>query len=233
MKKLFFLIFLAQISIVSAQSGSKNFIDQNYIEIKGSIEEEIAPDEIYISIVINEKDKKGRVSVEKQENMMIEKLKSLQIDLKNDFKVLDFTSNYKFRFLKKADILKSKKYQLIVHTGLELAKVFQGLESIGISNTSILKVSHSKLEEFKRKAKLKALKVAKSKASDYAEAIGQTIGKALFIQEMNHNVNYRNTMANETVSYGYAKKEMDQLNNIEFEKIKIYASILTRFELKE
>lgn len=233
MKKLFFLIFLVQISIVSAQSGSKNFIDQNYIEIKGSIEEEITPDEIYISIVINEKDKKGRVSVEKQENIMIEKLKSLQIDLKNDFKVLDFTSNYKFRFLKKADILKSKKYQLIVHTGLELAKVFQGLESIGISNTSILKVSHSKLEEFKRKAKLKALKVAKSKASDYAEAIGQTIGKALFIQEMNHNVNYRNTMANETVSYGYAKKEMDQLNNIEFEKINIYASILTRFELKE
>jgi len=233
MKKLFFLIFLVQISIVSAQSGSKNFIDQNYIEIKGSIEEEITPDEIYISIVINEKDKKGRVSVEKQENMMIEKLKSLQIDLKNDFKVLDFTSNYKFRFLKKADILKSKKYQLIVHTGLELAKVFQGLESIGISNTSILKVSHSKLEEFKRKAKLKALKVAKSKASDYAEAIDQTIGKALFIQEMNHNVNYRNTMANETVSYGYAKKEMDQLNNIEFEKIKIFASVLTRFELKE
>ena len=233
MKKLLLALFLIQFTLLSAQSGSKNFIDQNYIEITGTTELEITPDEIYISITINEKDKKGRVSVEKQENLMLKKLKQIGINLKDDFRVLDFSSNYKFYFLKKTDIHKSKKYQLIVHNGLQLAKVFQSLESIGISNTSITKVSHSKLQEFKKKAKIQALKDAKEKATDYAMAIDQTLGRALYIQENNHNMNYRNnSMLNEVVSYGYAKKEMDQVNNLEFKKIKVYASVLTRFELK-
>lgn len=233
MKKLLLALFLIQFTLLSAQSGSKNFIDQNYIEITGTTELEITPDEIYISITINEKDKKGRVSVERQENLMLEKLKQIGINLKDDFRVLDFTSNYKFYFLKKTDILKSKKYQLIVHNGLQLAKVFQSLESIGISNTSITKVSHSKIQEYKKDAKIQALKDAKEKATDYAMAIDQTLGRALYIQENNHNMNYRNNnMLNEVVAYGYAKKEMDQVNNIEFKKIKVYASVITRFELK-
>jgi uncharacterized protein YggE len=235
MKKLFLAVFLISITATFAQSGSKNFIDQNYIEVTGLVETEITPDEIYISIVINEKDKKGRVSVEKQENKMLEKLKQLGVDLKKDLKVLDFSSNYKFFFLKKTDILKSKKYQLIVHEGLQLAKVFQALESIDISNTSIYKVGHSQLEEHKRKAKIKALKQAKEKATDYANAVDQTVGRVLFIQEMNtQHMNYRNNpMLNEVaVSYGVVKKEMDQVNDIEFEKIKIYASVLARIELK-
>lgn len=233
MKKLLLALFLIQFTLVSAQSGSKNFIDQNYIEITGTTELEITPDEIYISITINEKDKKGRVSVEKQENKMLDKLKQLEINLKDDFRVLDFTSNYKFYFLKKTDILKSKKYQLIVHNGLHLAKVFQSLESIGISNTSITKVSHSNLQKIKQDAKIQALKNAKEKANDYAKAIDQSLGRALYIQENNHNINYRNNnRLNEVVTYGYAKKEMDQVNNIEFKKIKVYASVLTRFELK-
>lgn len=235
MKKLFLAVFLITITATFAQSGTKNFIDQNYIEVTGKTETEITPDEIYISIVINEKDKKGKVSLEKQENKMLSKLKQLGIDIKKDLKVLDFSSNYKFFFLKKTDILKSKKYQLIVHDGLQLAKVFQGLESIDISNTSITKVAHSQIEEHKRKAKIKALKNAKEKATDYAQAVDQSVGRVLYIQEMNtQHMNYRNNaMLNEVVvAYGATKDKMEQVNNIEFEKIKIYASVLARIELK-
>jgi len=235
MKKLFLALFLITITATFAQSGTKNFIDQNYIEVTGKVETEITPDEIYISIVINEKDKKGKVSLEKQENKMLAKLKQLEIDIKKDLKVLDFSSNYKFFFLRKTDILKSKKYQLIVHDGLQLAKVFQALESIDISNTSIYKVGHSQLEEHKRKAKIKALKNAKEKATDYAQAIDQSVGRVLFIQEMNtQHMNYRNNnMLNEVVvAYGTTKDKMEQVNNIEFEKIKIYASVMARIELK-
>ena len=82
------------------QNG-KNFIDQNYIEVTGTTKIEITPNEIFLSIIINENDKKGKISVEKQENIMIEKFKQIGIDLKNDFKVKDFSSNYKFYFLKK------------------------------------------------------------------------------------------------------------------------------------
>jgi len=52
----------------------------------------------------------------------------------------------------------------------------------------------------------------------------------------NNNFNYRNpnNMLNEVVIIGYGafKNKMETINNIEFKKIKIIASVLTRFELK-
>lgn len=44
-----------------AQTGEKNFIDQNYVEVTGTAELEIVPDEIYLRIVISEKDKGKKV----------------------------------------------------------------------------------------------------------------------------------------------------------------------------
>ena len=41
--------------ISRAQTGEKNFIDQNYIEVTGTAEMEIVPDEIYLKIVLSEK----------------------------------------------------------------------------------------------------------------------------------------------------------------------------------
>ena len=202
MKKLIIVACLISFTSIIAQSGVKNFIDQNYIEITGVVETEITPDEIYLTIIINEKDKKGKISVEQQETAMIKKLKQVGIDLKKDFSVKDFSSNYKFYFLKRTDILKSKKYQLVVHDGLTLGKVYQALEGIEISNVSVEKVSHSKIEEHRSVAKIKALKAAKQKAQDYAEAIDQSIGNALYIQEINRNV--RPQYLNEIVVRGYA-----------------------------
>ncbi len=232
MKKLIIICCLISFTSILSQSGSKNFIDQNYIEITGTTETELTPDEIFLSIIINEKDKKGKISVEYQETIMIKKLKQLGIDLKKDFKVKDYSSNYKFYFLKKTDILKSKKYQLTVHDGFTLGKVFQALESIEISNVSIERVSHSKIEEHRRKAKINALKVAKQKALDYAQAINQNIGNALFIQEINRNP--RPQYLNQIAIRGLAssKYEPETVNDIEFEKIKIYVSVLARFALK-
>ena len=146
MKKLIIVACLISFTSIIAQSGVKNFIDQNYIEITGVVETELTPDEIYLTIIINEKDKKGKISVEKQETAMIKKLKQVGIDLKKDFSVKDFSSNYKFYFLKRTDILKSKKYQLVVHDGLTLGKVFQALEGIDISNVSIEKEVIPKLK---------------------------------------------------------------------------------------
>lgn len=41
--------------ISRAQTGEKNFIDQNYIEVTGTAEMEIVPDEIYLKIVLSER----------------------------------------------------------------------------------------------------------------------------------------------------------------------------------
>lgn len=225
------LITILFLTVSANAQLQKNFIDQNYIEVTGTSEIKIIPNEIYLSIIINEQDKKGKISVEKQENQLIKALKEIGIDTDENFKILDYSSNFKFYFLKRTDIMKSKTYELMVKNGLELGKVYQTLEAIGISNVTITRTDHSKMEQFKNEAKIKAIKAAKLKAKNYAEAIDQTIGKALYIQETN-NYNPRNyNQLNEVIYMGASSKSEGKINNIDFKKIEIQARVLARFEL--
>ena len=235
MKKLAILIFFIQVSMI-AQNGQKNFIDQNYIELTGTVETQIIPDEIFINIVINERDKRGKVSVETQENQMLQKLKTLGIDVEKQLSILDFTGNYITHFIKKNEVVKSKEYQLIINNTTLLGTLFEVLDDINISNVTIAKVDHSDIENIRRETKLNALKVAKEKATNYAKAIDQNIGKALFIQEQkipsSFNGLYGSNAANE-INIGYIlSRPIHSKNNITFQKITITATVLARFELK-
>ena len=131
------LTFLLFTTISFSQSGQKNFIDQPYIEVTGQVETEITPNEIYLRIVLNENDKKGRVSIEKQENKMLVKLKTLNLNLDKNLTVLDFNGFYQKKFLANNEVSKKKTYQLIVNNGKMLGEVYRILDKIDISNISI------------------------------------------------------------------------------------------------
>jgi len=231
MKLLYLFLLLTTISF--AQNGNKNFIDQPYIEVTGTIDTEIIPNEIYLSIVLDENDKKGKISIEKQENQMIAVLKKLSIDLENNFSVIDFNGFYKRKIFADNEVTKTKRYELIVNNGETLGKVYEALDQIDISNISIVKTSHSDIEKIRRETKLKALQVAKEKANDYANAINQTLGKAIFISEKQNA--YRNNLyannlniSNEVVTRGY---QQDKIENLNLKSIKISASVLAKFIL--
>jgi hypothetical protein len=220
-----------------SQIGGKNFIDQPYIEVTGTIETEISPNEIYLNIVLNENNNKGKLSIEDQENQMISILKTLEIDLDKNFSILDFNGYYKRKFLADNDVTKIKNYELIVNNGETLGKVFQALDQINISNISIAKVSHSDIEKIRKKTKLKALKIAKEKATNYAEALNQTLGKAIFIQEIHNSQTsnlYNNSfgMLNEIVVTGYgASEKQEKIQDLNFKTITITATVMTKFIL--
>ncbi len=224
------ILFMFLFFSVFAQDN-KNFIDQNYIEVTGKGEMEITPDEIYIQIVINESDNKGKESLEMLEKKMLAKLQTIGIDLKKDFSVKDINSNFKNYLLKKTDIFTSKEYQLIVHTAPVAGRVYRELEALGISNLSISNVDHSEIEKFRKEVKIKAIKDAQDKATSLATAIGQTAGRALYIRE---NESFFPMMAktNMMMVRGAALDESYSEPDIEFEKIKIEYSVQVNFELK-
>ena len=232
MKKI--IIILALLPLVAF--GQKNFLDQPYIEVTGTMEMEIVPDEIYINITINEKDKRDK-TVEQQEKLMIQKLKIAGVNVDENLSVKDFSGDYSKYFLRKNEVVKYKKYELLIHKTELLPLIFKALDEINISNVSVDRTDHSDLENLRREAKLKALKIAKEKASEYALAIDQTIGRALYIQESNINSynNYEYNQLNEVVVVGYGSKRKDDkesFQNIQFSKINITAKVLVRFELK-
>jgi len=227
------IIFLLFSSISFSQSGQKNFIDQPYIEVTGQIETEIIPNEIYLRIILNENDKKGRISIEKQENQMLAELKTLQIDLENNLSVLDFDGFYKKKFLSDNELSKKKTYELIVSNGKMLGEVYKTLDAIDISNISIQKISHSDIEKLKRDNKIKALKIAKKKAKDYASAIDQEIGNALYIKEVqNYNNRYDSNSLNEVaISYVSKRGKGEEVSNLNIKSILLKSTILARFTL--
>lgn len=233
---IYFLYTLLFVSFFSfAQSGTKNFIDQPYIEVTGQAEMEITPNEIYLRITLNENDKKGRISIEKQENQMLKKLRECDIDLDKQLTVEDFDGYYKRKFLGNNEVAKIKRYQLIVHDGKTLAKIYQELDEIDVSNISIIKVDHTEIESLKRQNKIKAIKEAKDRAKDYAIAIDQNIGNALYIQEVQQYNSYRynsNTL-DEVVVTGYSASENKEvITDLGFKPIIIKSSVITRFALK-
>jgi len=225
-------ILFAFFFLFSFAQNTKNFIDQNYIEVTGKAELDIVPDEIYIQIFISESDYKGKESLEMLEKNMLQKLQEIGIDLKKDFAVKDMSSNFKNYWLKKTDIFTSKEYQLIVHSAPIAGRVFRELEALGISNISIAKVDHSEMEKYKKEVKVNAIKIGKENAVSLAEAIGQTVGKALYIRE---NEPFYPIMANTMMvrAKGVAMDESYTEPDLEFEKIKLEYSVQVFFELKE
>ena len=231
-----FIFMLAIISLTAfSQPGNKNFIDKNYIEVTGKAEMEIVPDEIYLKILLNEKELKGSQTIKEMEQKMIRKLEATGVDVSKALSVKDMMSNFRQYWILGADINAQKEYQLVVTDAKTVGRVFQTLHSLGISNISIERVDHSQLEKFKTEVKIDAIKAAKEKAAFMTQAIGQSAGRALYIQELNSHLYgaYRNEegmMANMVVKARGVNESAAP--EIEFKKIKLEYSILVRFELQ-
>lgn len=235
MKKLkltaiFFLTFLV------GQSQTKNFIDQPYLEVTGSADTLVTPNEIYIKIIISERDTKDRTPVEEQELKMYNSLKTLGIDVDKSLTTSDMVSNFKFYILKSKDIMKSKQYILKVDEAVTASKVFIELESLGISNTSIDRVDYSDLESIKNQMRSKAVENARARAVALTKPLNQTVGQAIYIadNEMYKTTNQLSGSLQEVVvvGYGLRKNAGVELPKIEFEKIKVATNINVKFILK-
>ncbi|MCT4601386.1 MAG: SIMPL domain-containing protein [Marinifilum sp.] len=214
---------------LSAQN-QKNFIDQNYIEVKGVAELEVVPNEIYLNIVLDEKDTKNKESIEQLEQKMFVALEKAGVNLEKQLSVSDFNSNLKFHVFKRANVLKSKVFELLVHNSHTLAKVFIELEHIKISNVNIVRVDHSEIDKYRKQVKINAIKAGKEKAEALTEAIDQKVGKAIYINE--NSSHFRNDYANASFRIrGATSMNKIKIPDLDFQKIKLEYSVHLRFEL--
>jgi uncharacterized protein YggE len=234
MKKLGLLLIIAILSL-QGYSQEKNFIDQPYLETTSIVDTLVVPDRIYLSILITEKDTRGRTSVEELENRLNTKLIGLGIDTKNQLTLSDVTSNFKTYFLKGTDVLKNKAYTLLVYDAETAGKVIVGLESIEISNVFLTKTEYSKLEELKIDLKQKAVLKAKKQAESMLKPLNQNVGKALYISDLNSNIT--NALQGRVAGIqirGYSSYKAEEYKpiDIEFQKIKIESAVTIKFGIE-
>jgi len=208
-----------------------------YIEVTGTAEKEVVPDEIFISISLKERqDGKEKHSIEQQESAMKQGLTSIGIDLK-DLSLSDATSDYVRVKIAKRDVISTSDYLLKVNNAATLGKVFEKLDELKIEDAKIARVSHSRIEEFRKEVKILAIKAAKDKADYLLNAIGEKTGKPLVIMENRPDIY---TTANAQVSQQYELQNIYKAEGIsakafpelQFQKIKIASTFYVKFAIQ-
>jgi uncharacterized protein len=221
---------------IFGQAVTERACDQPYIEVSGTAEKDVIPDEIYIGITIKEKYvNREKITIEEQEGKLKLLIQSLNIDMSN-LSISDADADYVRVSWQKKDVLTKKNYSLKVSDAASVSKVFQGLDNLEITEANIDKVKYSKIDSLRKEVRILAIKAAKDKADYMLAAIGEKTGKPLIINENvtlpTSNVvgSMRGQRSAGNVIYidGIKVKENEE-NEIQFEKIKIQISIYVKF----
>lgn len=229
MKKLIAMAVVALMTLPAAAQMQEAY--PSYIQVTGRAEKELTPDEFYLQIVINERDSKGKISVESQQRDMVAVLRKLGVDVEKQLKMANLSSE----FFKKNTSVAMAKYQLQLGASGEVAKVWQALDDLGISNISILKVTHSQLDKYKQEVRLEAMRNARESAQEMAGAIGQTIGKCFYIYDSNSNVlpvMYDNAVLMRSAKAAADAESAAEEDPLEFKTIKLEYGVQAKFVLE-
>ena len=205
----------------------------SYIQVNGRAEKEIVPDEFYLSVVIDERDSKGKISVESRQREMIAALRKQGVDVEKQLKVANLSSE----FFKKNTSVATAKYQLKLGSAAEVAKVWQALDALGISDVAIQRVSHSAIDRLKEEVRVEAIRNAQQSARTLAEALGQTIGKCFYIWDSNNDIvpaYYNNAVTVRSMKMmdaaGAAEEAAEE--PLDFKTIKLQYGVQTKFVLE-
>ncbi|MBQ0006317.1 MAG: SIMPL domain-containing protein [Alistipes sp.] len=204
--------------------------EENYIEVNGSAEKTVTPDRITISITIKESDWKNS-SLPALEKVMKKALTTIGIDIKENLKVYDMESVFTRKGRRPQTSL-SGHYLLTVKDATMAAKVLETLDNQGISNAYVSKFEYSDMDALATEVRAEAVRKAKNTATSMTEAIGQKLGPAIYIIDHSSGGNYRQPKLMMTYAANSSDSMEDEsLPELDFQEIKVSASVTVRFKL--
>lgn len=239
MKKVL-LSFLTGVMMLTAMAQDNNSaVKQRTVNVTGVAEMEIVPDEIYVQVTLKEYDKKGagKIDIETIKNKFLEACKSIGLTEK-EISVQGysgFDNNYWLtrKNKKNPDLKASITYSIKLNSTGKMDELVDKMDDEATQSFSIAKVSHSKLDEFKKELKIKAIKAAKEKASYLAEAIDEHIGGAITINDANEvNADYPRPMMYANAMMKSADAGESAPMDVDFKKIKLQFEVNVVFALK-
>lgn len=226
-KVLFILTLIAAFPAIAQQDNERSIVN-----VTGEGTVKIEPDEVLIKSRI-EHEGTSAAEVKKQNdevvNKVIKYLKSQNIDEKNiQTDYMNLNKRYDYN---------DKTYSYVANQAISISldnikdyeKIMKGLLENGLNRIDGIQFMSSEMEKYEREARKKAVLDAQNKARQLSEPLGQEIGKAISISEMD----YRNTQPlyrmDEAVEMSAAKGSQETIAPGELEiKIKVNVG----FELK-
>ena len=223
LKNLMLLLFILPL-FAQAQEVPKG---EHFIEVTGTAQQEIEPNEIYVTIRLKEfEENRQKTNLEKIDTDFLNALKNAGIDRKR-LELADVGSRLDKLGKKEKDAFREKTYQLKLTSASELEKFLEKLEPVKVDYVDVTRLHHSDLEKFKLELKVKALQVAKMKAEMLVKSVGAELGKPITIREFDYQP-YEAQMRVANVMMSDAGAD----DSIGFRKIKIQAQVTAQFEIK-
>jgi uncharacterized protein len=222
----------------TGQTTDKANLAERIIEVTGTAEMLITPNEYTFKIILNERfENKETITIDKQENELKEELANIGINVQKDLTIADMSSVFTTRRTKK-DVLGDKEYYLKIYDLTKIEKLQQIADKLDLGKLDLVQVTHTELAKFRKEVKIEAVRMAKLKAEYMLEAIGEKLGKTMLIQEIIDYIDYQNYLdkaqggqlsSNSMLSMQEALKSGEILS---FSKIKLKYNVLARFEIK-
>ena len=232
MRKLFLLVFALCVWSVfaDAQEGAGR-----YIEVTGSSEIEVVPDEIHFLIQIKEYWQEEFVPKSKPEDYKTKvPLEWIEKDLRRVLSRAGI-SDEAIRVQEIGDYWRQRGKEFLIGKQLDIRLTdFEQINSIirsvntwGIESMRIGELKHKDLPMYRKQGKIEALKAAREKASYLVEAMGQQLGEVIrIIEPADNNISrYLPFQAQSNVSMGTAATE-------QYRVIKLRYEMTARFAIK-
>jgi uncharacterized protein len=236
MKKTFLLLTLIFcFGIIKSQN--LNVEPPRFIEVTGSAELEVEPDEIIFIIGIQEywkeefekrtefKDYKTKVPISEIENNLLSDL--LKIGIPKDKITIREVGNY-WRY-KGKEFLISKQLEISLNDFDKINRIIQTIDTKGIDYMRIGELKNKDITEYRKQVKVEALKAAKEKADYLLNSIGKKTGDIISIIELNNDSN--NSWRPQSMLSNTIMSTTDNSGIDNMRKIKFRYEIKVKFEI--
>ncbi len=228
------LSIITALIITSVVSGFAQAVDlRRKIEVSGTVEKEVTPDIINVTISLKEYfDGKTKITISQLEQQLEKAVRDAGI-AKEDFTVNNLSSyNYIDPKKKTTDFLASKQYGIRFRDLNKYNQVLSKVDPKGIQYTNVASYDYSKITELKRELQIQALLVAREKANALVGALNEKLGGVIQISELDMNNDYIQPQARfKTMNMAMAPEAAVPESDIDFQKIKLTFRINAVFEI--
>lgn len=208
------------------------------IEVTGSAEQEVLPDEIFVTVSLREyfkdKDNKNKIDIMVLEKQLQKAVEEAGIPKENF--TIGTINGYREWWGKKkpTTFLESKSYIIKVPNLYKIDGIISKVDDKGIAYTNIDRYEFSKIEQLRKDIKIKALQAAKDKAKYLLEGIGEQMGEALDIIEIDQSYSPQPVYSNMMMRTARVEAASDVMpeSTVDVQKIKVRYEMKASFRIK-
>lgn len=227
-------LFIAALLLVCCTAFSQESTGTKYVEVTGTSEITIVPDEIHYIIEIKEYWKEEFEANKKPEDYRTKvPLPEIERKLRNSLRNIGISGNAirtqevgDYWRERGKDFMIGKRFDITLGDFTQIDKIIKAVDTKGINSMRIGELKNKDMQTYRQQGKIEALKAAKVKATYLVETLGKRLGDVVRIVEPQEGGNYPSFYGAQS---NVRSSDADSFEA--FRTIKLNYSMQVRFEI--